>query len=119
MKENIIKDKSYNFALEVIKISEQLNKQRHFDLARQLLRSGTSIGANIEEANGAVSKKDFINKVGIAYKECRESYYWLRLLRDSDILSTELANELIFTCEDMLKILVKIQITARQNNQSQ
>ncbi|MBW6441196.1 four helix bundle protein, partial [Patescibacteria group bacterium] len=76
MKNNIIVDKSYNFALRIVKLSQNLIKnKKEFVLSKQILRSGTSIGANVEEAIGAQSKKDFLNKMSIAYKEARETDY--------------------------------------------
>jgi len=81
MKENILRDKSYTFALNAIKVYKQLAfEQKEFILSKQFLRSATSIGANIEEAVGSQSKKDFLNKIFISYKEARETKYWLNLL---------------------------------------
>lgn len=74
----------------------------------QLLRSGTSIGANIEEAVGGSSRKDFIHKLEIAYREARETRYWLRLLQESDLLEKKLAASFIKHCEELLKILTAI-----------
>lgn len=84
MKENVIKDKSYQFALMVIDLSKYLIQRNEFVLSRQLLRSGTSIGANVEEALAGQSRADFLSKMSIASKEAREANYWLRLLRDSN-----------------------------------
>ena len=83
-KENLIQEKSFNFALETIKLYKELCFQREFVISKQLLRSGTSIGANVEEAIAAQSKKDFIHKMSIASKEAHETRYWLKLLRHSD-----------------------------------
>ena len=85
MKENIVVEKSYQFALKVIKLYQILQEQREFVLSKQVLRSGTSIGANIQEATAACSRKDFHSKMSIASKEARETHYWLRLLQDSKI----------------------------------
>ncbi len=74
------------------------------ELLLQFLRSGTSIGANIEEAEGGQSNKDFISKMSIAYKEARETNYWLRILRDSDLLEVKLANSFITDAEELMKI---------------
>ncbi len=110
---NIIADKSYAFALRIVKLNQYLNeKTKQFDISRQVLRSGTSIGANIEEGVGAESKKDFIHKLSIAYKEARETKYWLRLLKDSEIIEVNLANSLLNDAEEILAILGKIKITA-------
>ena len=83
-KENVIVDKSYNFSLMVIELYKFLTKEKkEFVLSKQLLRSGTSIGANVNEAQAAISKKDFISKMLISSKEARESKYWLMLLKNS------------------------------------
>lgn len=73
-------------------------------LSKQVLRSGTSIGANVEEAIGAQSKRDFVSKMSIAYKEVRETHYWLRLLRDSGYLKTEQIESILGDCEELLKL---------------
>ena len=81
-KDNIIQTKSYDFALRIVKLYKHLSQEKkEFVLSKQLLRSGTSIGANIEEAIGGQSRKDFFAKLTIAYKEARESHYWIRLLK--------------------------------------
>jgi four helix bundle protein len=85
-KDNIIVQKSYAFALQIVQLYKSLVEKKEFVLSRQILRSGTSIGANIHEAVGGESKKDFIHKLGIALKESRETSYWLNLLRIADIL---------------------------------
>ncbi len=84
MKENIVKEKSYQFALDVIQAYRLLGEEhKEYILSKQLLRSGTSIGANVEEALAASSRKDFSYKMSIACREARETLYWLRLLNDS------------------------------------
>ena len=85
MAKSIIKQKSYDFALEIIAMCTQLRDKRHFEISSQLLRSGTSIGANVEEALAGQSRKDFFAKMSIASKEARETNYWLRLIRDAGI----------------------------------
>ncbi len=106
MEENIILNKTYDFALRIIKLNKFLNKEkREFTLSKQILRSGTSIGANAEEATGSISKKEFRAKYFISYKEARETHYWLRLLRDSDYIDKKLAESLIIDVEEILKIL--------------
>jgi len=116
MRDNLIQKKSYEYALDIIKIYFKLAKQKEFVISRQLLRSGTSIGANIEEAIGGQSRKDFVAKMSIAYKEARETFYWLRLMKDSNILETELANKLLEKCEEILKILGAILKTTKNNS---
>ena len=112
---NPLRDKSYDFALKVIATYKALQEgQREFVLSKQLLRAGTSIGANAEEAIGAQSKRDFLSKVSIAYKEARETHYWLRLLRDSKILDFEKANMLILDTEELLKLMGAIISTTKK-----
>ena len=106
MEENIILNKTYNFALRIIKLYKYLNEEkREYTIAKQILRSGTSIGANAEEASGSILKKEFRAKYFISYKEARETHYWLRLLRDSDYIDKKLAESLIIDVEEILKIL--------------
>ncbi len=87
--------------------------KREFLLAGQVLRSGTSIGANVEEANGAQSSKDFLSKITIAYKEARETHYWLRLLRDAGYLDEKSGDSILVDCEELLRLLGRIKITTR------
>jgi len=106
MKENILRDKSYQFALRIVKLYRYLaDDKKEYVLSKQILRSGTSIGANIEEANQAQSTSDFIHKLSIALKEAFETNYWLRLLRDSEILSAKQANSVLEDCEELQKLL--------------
>ena len=88
-------------------------EKRAFILAGQILKAGTSIVANLEEAMGGISRKDFLAKVSISYKEARESKLWLRLLRDSGILSEKEANSMLRDCEELLKIIGSIQKTTK------
>lgn len=108
--DNIIKDKSYHFALEIIRIVRKLQTDNNeYVLTKQLMRSGTSIGANVEEAIGAQSRKDFLHKISVAYKETRETDYWIRLLKDSNLLDNTIAEKLQKDCLELLKILGTIQ----------
>ena len=114
MKENIIQQKSYNYAIRIINLYKYLiDTKKEYVLSKQILRSGTAIGANIEEAIGGQSKKDFISKITIAYKEARETIYWLKLLRDTQYLSTDEAQSVILDGEELLKIIGKIQKTTK------
>ncbi len=107
--ENIILDKSYAFGLRILKLYLHLRKKKvDLGLCSQLLNSGTSIGANVEEAVGGASRKDFINKMQISYKEARETRYWLRLLKESEILEDKLADSFVTDCEELLKLLTAI-----------
>jgi four helix bundle protein len=112
--DNVICEKSYAFALRIVKLFAHLQKDKgEFILSRQVIRSGTSIGANVEEAMGAQSDKDFLSKMTIAYKETRETRYWLQLLRDSGYLPPKHAQSILNDCEELLKILGKIKISTQ------
>ncbi len=109
MSNNIVLDKTYQFSIRIILLCKRLNEEsKEYVLSKQLLRSGTSIGANTEEAVGGISKKDFIAKLSIAYKEARETHYWLRLLRDTDIINNEEALSMIRDCDEILRIVYSI-----------
>jgi len=114
-KDNVVLEKSYALALRMVKLYKYLmEEKKEFVLSKQILRSGTSIGANIEEAMGAQSEKDFLSKISIAYKEARETKYWLRLLNDSEYLEEKQAQSLFQDIEEMLKLLGSIQKTMKQ-----
>ena len=114
-KDNLIQDKSYAFALRIIKLYRYLcDEKKEFVISKQIVRSGTSIGANIEEAIGGQSDRDFISKLSIAYKEARETHYWLRLLRDSNILEEQHTGSIINECDELLKISGSIIKTMKQ-----
>lgn len=116
MKENVLRDKSYSFALRIVKLHQYLSaEKREFILSKQVLRSGTSIGANIEEANHGQSKLDFIHKLSIAQKESFETHYWLRLLRDSGYIEPKLTHSLLSDCEEIQKIITASIITAKKS----
>ena len=107
--ENLIVEKTFEFGLRIVKLFSHLKKNKvERDLALQLLRSGTSIGANTEEAVGGSSKKDFIHKLEIAYKEARETRYWIRIFKGSGLLEIKLADSFIKDCESIMKILTAI-----------
>ena len=113
---NAIQEKSYVFAIKVINIYKQLkNEKREFILSKQLLRSGTSIGANIEEAIGAQTKKDFFSKITISYKEARETHYWIRLLSDTAYIEISDRDILLNDIEEILRIIGSIQKTLRNS----
>lgn len=124
-KDNVIQVKSYDFALRIIKLSQYLvSDKREFVLSKQILKSGTSIGANVEEAIGGQSDKDFKSKMTISYKEARETKYWLRLLRDGGYLDKTEIQSLLMECEEILKILgsivktIKIRVNETSTNNS-
>ncbi|MFZ4544640.1 MAG: four helix bundle protein [Saprospiraceae bacterium] len=113
--ENVIQLKSYALALRVIKAYQYLSvDKKEFILSKQLLRSGTSIGANVEEALGGLSERDFLFKLTIAHKESRETIYWLRLLKDTDYLSYEQAASLLKDSSEVRAILASIIKTTRE-----
>jgi four helix bundle protein len=115
MKENIIEKKSYQFAIRIIKLYKYLiETNKEYTLGKQLLRSGTSIGANVKEAEGAQSRNDFIAKISIAYKESKETLYWIELLRDTNYISKEQADSILIDAEEICKILAKIQLTTNK-----
>ncbi len=111
---NIVQEKSYQFAIRIVKLYKYLyEEKKEFVLSKQLLRCGTSIGANIEEAIGGQSEKDFFAKLTISYKEARETHYWLRLLTDTEYLTNNESKSLITDVEELLKIIGSIQKTMK------
>lgn len=115
---NIIQEKSFDFAVRIVELNRYLTiEKKEFVLSKQVLRSGTSIGANIEEAIGGQSEKDFFAKLTIAYKETRETKYWLRLLKATDYLEAKLADSLLNDVEELLRIIGSIQKTIKSRNQ--
>ena len=118
MKENLVKEKSYRFALRIVKLGRFLiSEQKEFIISKQIIRCGTSVGANIEEAEGAQSKKDFIAKLQISLKEARETHYWLRIIKDTELINKKLAESLLQDINDMIALLTKILKTAKVNNE--
>jgi len=116
MKESVLKDKSYQFALRIIKLYKYVTtEKKEYVLSKQILRCGTSIGANIEEANQAQSKQDFIHKLSISQKEAFETDYWLRLLRDSEYLTEAQASSLLSDCQELQKLLTASIKTTKEN----
>ncbi|NDW12030.1 four helix bundle protein [Bacteroides sp. 214] len=116
-KDNIIQEKSFAFAIRIVNLYKYLYEERkEYILSKQVLRSGTSIGANVEESIGGQSEKDFISKLSIAYKEARETIYWLKLLFATDYLNQEQADSLLEDAEEICKIIGKIQITIKNRN---
>ena len=110
MKDNLVQKKSYSFAIQIVDLYKYLSKNKsEYVLSKQVLKSGTSIGANIEEAIGASSKRDFLAKMTIAYKETRETIYWLKLLRHSGYLTKEESTILLNQCDELIRIIGSIQ----------
>ncbi len=120
MDDNVIKIKSYQFALRIIKLYQYLvDEKKEYVLSKQVLRSGTSIGANVAEALAGQTRKDFIAKLSIAQKEAYETNYWLDLLRDSHILEEEWAQDIIQDNQEIIKILIAIIKHTKQNLQNE
>jgi len=112
---SIVSQKSYAFALAIISLYKNLStEKREFILSKQVLRSGTSIGANINEALAGESKKDFIHKMSISLKEARETAYWLNLLSDSAYIEKDEYTALINNCNELMKILSSIILTTKE-----
>jgi four helix bundle protein len=115
MKSSIVKDKSYTFALRVITLAKWLREQKEFAIAAQVLRSGTSIGSNVEEGLAGISRADFVAKMSIASKEARETHYWLRLLRDSRIVPESKIAPLETESLELIRILTAIVKTCQSS----
>jgi len=111
-KENLILDRTFDFALKIIELYKLMTEQREYVLSKQLLRSGTSVGANVEEATAAYSKKDFAAKMSIASKEARETRYWLRLIDKSQIANLDV-KEYLDEVEHIVNILTAIVKTSQ------
>lgn len=107
-------DKSFIFALEIIELYKQLTKNLEFVISKQLLRSATSIGANVNEAQAASSKKDFLHKMSIAAKEARETDYWLKLLSQSQVVKSDYTNYLN-SINEIIKMLTAIVKSTKNN----
>ena len=117
--ENLIREKSYKFALEMVKLYNSLLMKNEYVLSKQILKSGTSIGANVEESQAAQSKKDFISKLSIANKEARETLYWLRLLNDSGYIQDYSNKNTLFNeINSIINILTKIIKTLQEGQKS-
>ena len=113
-KENVIQEKSFAFAIRIVNLYKYLcDEKKEYVLSKQLLRSGTSIGANIEEGLGGQSDKDFISKLNIAYKEIRETIYWIKLLSKTDFLSIEESESILQDADELCKIAAKTLLTMK------
>jgi four helix bundle protein len=119
MKENILLDKTFAFSVRVVNAYKYLLKEhREFVLSKQFLRSGTSIGANAEEAIGAQSRNDFVSKLSIAYKEARETKYWIRILQTTGFFDRKQGASLMQDADELLRIIGKIQVTTKKNSRN-
>ena len=115
MSRSIVREKSFAFALEVIALYQKLQNEREYVLSKQLLRSGTSIGANVEEAVAAQSRRDFLSKMSVASKEARETRYWLVLLEQSKLTRVEIKSS-IGSVEELIRILTSIVKTTAETD---
>lgn len=114
MKKNLIQDRTFQFALDTIKLYVQLVEKKEYVLSKQLLRSGTSIGANVEEAIAGQSKRDFLSKMNISLKESRETNYWLRLLKESKLVDLDYESNLKES-KEIMSIISAIVKTTKQS----
>ncbi|WP_440120441.1 four helix bundle protein [Tenacibaculum sp. Ill] len=114
MKESIVQNKSFQFSLKIISLYKKLQQEKEFIISKQLLRSGTSIGANIEEALAGQSKRDFIAKMSISSKEARETKYWLRLLKESDLTNINVT-DILSDIHELIRLLTAIVKTSQQS----
>ena len=112
----IIEEKCMNFSIRIVGLCRFLNEEKHeYRIADQMFRSGTSIGANIAEAQCAITKNDFVAKTYISLKECNETLYWLRLLQRTNYISQCQFDSIYNDCDELKRLLVSITKTARQN----
>jgi four helix bundle protein len=112
--DNVVQSKSYAFAVRIVRLYQHLClEKKEYVLSKQVLRCGTSIGANIEEAIGGQSRADFVSKMAVAYKEARETSYWLRLLRDTDYLTPSQFRNIYADAEELCRIIASIQKSAK------
>ena len=115
--DSILERKSFQFAVRTVNLCKYLRStKKEYTLSKQFLRSGTSIGANVREAEHAQSKADFLNKSNIALKEANETCYWLELLHETGYITTAMYDNIFADCEEILKILISIVKTSKQNN---
>ena len=114
MKENLIVEKSYNFAIRIINLYKFLtNEKKEYVVSKQILKSGTSIGANINESQSAESKMDFVHKLSISAKEARETDYWLKLLKDTNFIDIKMFDSISKDCKEILRIINSIILTSK------
>ncbi len=119
MKKSILKDKSFAFAVRIVNLYKyQIEKNKEYVISKQLLRSGTSIGANVREAFNGESSKDFVHKLAIAQKECDETLYWLELLLVTNYLTDELFDSISKDAIELMKIITKSILTTKSKLQS-
>ena len=113
MKENVVEDKSYKFAIRIVKLYKVLRSRNEAVISKQLLRSGTAIGALVSEAEHAQSKADFINKINVALKEANETKFWINLLSDTDYITKDEYKSIINDCHELIKLTASIIKTSK------
>ena len=111
---NPVREKSFEFALEVIGLNRALVDEHEYVISKQLMRSGTAVGAIVEEAIGAESRRDFLHKMSMAHKEARETHYWLRLLQASDLIPDVDLNPYLARADELVRLLTKITKTMKE-----
>jgi four helix bundle protein len=111
-----VREKSFEFALGVVRLDRELNSRREYVLSKQLLKAGTSIGANVEEALAAQSRRDFLSKMSIASKEARECHYWLRIVREAELLPRDAVDPHLEKCEELIRLLTAIVKATRETS---
>ena len=117
--DNVVREKSFALSVRIIRLYQYLcNEKKEFVLSKQLLRCGTSIGANIEESIGGQSDRDFLSKISISYKEAKETIYWIRLLEATDYLDERQSQSILNDVDELCKILCKIILTTKKNLKS-
>ena len=119
MGESIVGQKSYECALQIVKFCTQLRENRHYEISSQLLRAGTSIGANVEEALAGQCRKDFFAKMCTASKEARETNYWLRLVKDAGLSSESRLQERLSKSDELVKMRTSVVKTCGENQKTE
>ena len=116
MRKNVLKEKSFAFALRIVKAYKYLTEEKQeYILSKQLLRSGTAIGASVHEAEYAQSIPDFINKMSVALKEANETEYWLMLLKESEFIENDVYLSIVNECQELLRLLISTINTSKKN----
>ena len=113
----MLREKSYQFALRIVRLSKYLRRNKEFELSRQIVRSGTSIGALVREAEFAQSKADFVHKLSIALKEANETAYWLELLKDGEYITAKMHCSIYPEVEELIKLLISSVKTSKEQLQ--
>src|SRR5262245_47916958 len=114
MANSIIKDKTYKFAIRIVRLCKALNEKKEYVLSMEILRPGTAIGARVKEAQQAESRQDFIHKMSVALQHASETEYWLELLRDTDFIDLKTFNSLNDDCAEILRLLTSIVKSSNQ-----